>query len=111
MKGFNSDSSKNEKQLKSEVIASKIHKRDRRTLSVTSIISKLQKDAGKCYDNAKKSDADMVTLLSKENAIHKAVNRNQDTFKWLRGRSWKSKERGKKVNAQVAKDRWTRLHH
>ena len=53
----------------------------------------------------------MVTLLSKENAIHKAEKWNQDTFKWLRGGSWKSKERQKKVNAQVAKDRWTRLHH
>ena len=111
MKGFNWESSKNENQLKSEVIASKIHKRDRGALSVTSIISKLPKDAGKCYDNAKKPDADMVTLLSKGNAIHKAVNRNQDTFKWLRGGSWKSTEREKKVNAQVAKDRWTRLHH
>ena len=111
MKGFNCESSKNENQLKSEVIASKIHKRDTRTLSVRSIISKRQKDAGKCYHNAKKPDADMVTLLSKGNAIHKAVKGNHDTFKWLRGGSWKSKEREKKVNAQVAKDRWTRLHH
>ena len=111
MKGFNCQSSKNEKQHKSEVIASKIHKRDRRISSVKSIISKLQKDAGKCYDNAKKPDADMVTLLSKGNAFHKAVKGNQDTFKWLTGGSWKAKEREKKVNAQVAKDRWTRLHH
>ena len=111
MKGFNCESTKNEKQLKSEVIASKIHKRDTKTLSVTSIISKRQKDAGKCYHNAKKPDADMVTLLSEGNAIHKAEKRNQDTFKWLRGGSSKSKEREKKVNAQVAKDRWTRWHH
>ena len=81
MKGFNCESSKNEKQYQSKVIASKIHKRDRRTSSVKSIISKLQKDAGKCYDNANKPHADMVTLLSKGNAIHKAVKGNQDTFK------------------------------
>ena len=60
---------------------------------------------------SKKPDADMVTLLSKGNAIQKAEKRNQDTFKWLRRGSWKSKERQKKVNAQVAKERWTRLHH
>ena len=81
MKGFNCKSRKNEKQHKSEVIASKIHKRDRRISSVKSIISKLQKDPGKCYGNAKKTDADMVTLLSKGNAFHKAVKGNQDTFK------------------------------
>ena len=52
----------------------------------------------------KKPDADMVTLLSKGNAIHKVVKGNHDTFKWLRGGSWKSKEREKKVNAQVAKE-------
>ena len=39
------------------------------------------------------------------------IKGNKGTFKWLRGESWKSKEREKKVNAQVAKDRWTRLHH
>ena len=53
MKGFDCESSKNEKQHKSEVIASKTHQRHRRTSSVKSIISKLQKDAGKCYDNPK----------------------------------------------------------
>ena len=53
----------------------------------------------------------MVTLLSKGNVFHKVIKGNKGTFKWLRGGSWKSKEREKKVNAQVAKDRWTRLHH
>ena len=81
-----------------------MHKRDRRTSSVKSIISKLQKDAGKCYDNAKKPDADMVTLLSKGNVFHKVIKGNKGTFKWLRGGSWKSKEREKKVNAQVVKE-------
>ena len=108
MKGFNCQSSKNEKQHKSEVIASKIHKRDRRISSVKSIISKLQKDAEKCYDNGKKPDADMVTLIKRK---CKVIKRNKDTFKWLRGASWKSKESEKKVNAQVVQDRWTTLHH
>ena len=111
MKGFNCPSSKNEKQHKSEVIASKIHKRDRRISSVKSIISKLQKDAEKCYDNAKKPDADMVTLWSKGNAFHKVIKGNKDTFKWLTEGTWKAKETEEKVNAKVAKDRWTRLHH
>ena len=69
MKGFNCQSSKNEKQHKSEVIASKIHKRDRRISSVKSIISKLLKYAEQSYDNAKKPDADVLTLLSKGNAF------------------------------------------
>ena len=62
MKGFNCQSSKNEKQHKSQVIASKIYKRDRRISSVKSINSKLHKDAEKCFDNAKNPDADMVTF-------------------------------------------------
>ena len=98
MKDSNWQSSKNEKQHKSEVIASKIHKRVRRISSLKSSISKLQKDAGKCYDNAKKPDADMVTLLSKGNAFCKVIKGSKDTFKWLREGSWKSKEREKKVN-------------
>ena len=111
MKAFNCQSSKNDKQHKSELIASKIHHRNRRISSVKSIISKLQKDAEKCYDNPKKPDADMVTLSSKGNVFPKVIKGHKDTFKWLRGERWKSKEREKKVNAQVAKDRWTRLHH
>ena len=62
MKGFKYQSSKSEKQHKSEVIASKIHKTDSRISSVRSIISKLHKDPEKCFDNAKKPDADMVTF-------------------------------------------------
>ena len=81
MKGFNCQSSKNEKQHKSEVIASKIRKRDRRISSVKSIISKLHKDAEKCFDNAKKPDADMVTLLSKGNVFDKVIKGNKGTFK------------------------------
>ena len=81
MKGFNCQSSKNEKQHKSEVIASKIRKRDRRISSVKLIISKLHKDPEKCFDNAKKPDADMVSLLSKGNVFHKVIKGNKGTFK------------------------------
>ena len=80
MKGFKYQSSKSEKQHRSEVIASKIHKTDSRISSVRSIISKLHKDAEKCFDNAKKSDADMVTLLSKGNVFHKVIKGNKGTF-------------------------------
>ena len=81
MKAFNCQSSKNDKQHKSELIASKIHHRNRRISSVKSIISKLQKDPEKCYDNPKKPDADMVTLSSKGNVFRKVIKGNKDTFK------------------------------
>ena len=76
-----------------------------------SIVTKLQKDAGKCYDNAKKLETDIVTHLSKGNTLVKGTKGNKDTFKWLREGSWKSTEREKKVNGQVAKGWWTGLHH
>ena len=76
-----------------------------------SIVTKLQKDAEKCGDNAKKLDTDIVTHLSKGNTLVKWIKGNKDTFKWLREGSWKSTEREKKVNAQVAKGTWTGLHH
>ena len=75
------------------------------------MVTKLQKDAEKCDDNAKKPNADIDTLLTKGNASVKAIKGNKDTFKWLREGSWKSTEREKKVNAQVAKGTWTGLHH
>ena len=53
----------------------------------------------------------MVTLWSKGNAFHKVIKGNKDTFKWLTEGTWKAKETEEKVNAKVAKDRWTRLHH
>ena len=53
----------------------------------------------------------MATLLSKGNAICKAIKENKDTSKGLQRQSWKSKKRENKVNAQVARDTWTRLHH
>ena len=81
MKDFNCPSSKNERQHKSKVTASKTHKRDRRISSVKSIVTKLQKDAGKCYDNAKKLETDIVTHLSKGNTLVKGTKGNKDTFK------------------------------
>ena len=81
MKDFNCPSSKNKRQHESKVIASKTHKRDRRISSVKSMVTKLQKDAEKCYDNAKKPNADIDTLLTKGNASVKAIKGNKDTFK------------------------------
>ena len=81
MKDFNCPSSKNKRQHKSKVIASKTLKRDRRISSVKSMVTKLQKDAEKCYDNAKKPNADIDTLLTKGNASVKAIKGNKDTFK------------------------------
>ena len=46
-----------------------------------SMVTKLQKDAEKCYDNAKKPNADIDTLLTKGNASVKAIKGNKDTFK------------------------------
>ena len=81
MRGFKYQSRKNEKQHKSEVIASKIYKTDKRISNVKSIISKIHKDAVQCFDNTKKPDADMVTLLSKGNVFHKVIKGNKCTFK------------------------------
>ena len=81
MKGFNCQSRKRKKQHKSEVIATKIHKSGRRISSVKSINSKLHKDPEKCFDNAKKPDVDMVSLLSKGNVFHKVIKGNKGTFK------------------------------
>ena len=67
--------------------------RERKISSVKSTISKLEKDAGKCCGNAE------VTKAKK------------DSFKRFREGSWKSKEREKKVNEQVVKDRWTSLYY
>ena len=67
------DAVESEKQQISEVIENKIHERERKISSVKSTISKLEKDADKCYDNAEKPDADMTTLLSKGNAFRKSI--------------------------------------
>ena len=65
--------------------------------SVKSTISKLEKDAVKCYDNTEKPDVDMATILSKGNPFRKSIKEKKEVEK--------SKEREKKVNMQVVKDR------
>ena len=67
------DTIESEKQQRSEVVESKIHERERKISSVKSTISKLEKDADGCYDNAEKPDVDMATLLSKGNAFQKSI--------------------------------------
>ena len=88
-----------------------MHDKERKISSVKSTISKFGKDVDECYDNAEKPDADMATLLSKGNAFRESIKKKKRKFKWFRGGSWKSKEREKKVNMQVLKDRWTRLYY
>ena len=75
------DTIKSEKQQKSEVIESKIRERDRKISSVKSTISKLKEHADCCYDNAGKPDADMATLLLKENSFQKSTKEKKKFFK------------------------------
>ena len=67
------NTTKSEKQQRSEVIESKIHEKERKISIVKSTISKLEKDVDECYDNAEKLGADMATLLSKGNAFRKSI--------------------------------------
>ena len=50
-----------------------MHERERKISSVSSSISKLDKDADECYDNAEKPDACTATPLSTGNAFRKPL--------------------------------------
>ena len=50
-----------------------MHERERKISSVSSSISKLDKDADECHDNAEKPDACMATPLSTGNAFRKPL--------------------------------------
>ena len=67
------DTIESEKQQRLKVIESKIHERERKISIVKSTISKLEKVADECYDNAEKLDVDIATLLSKGKAFWKSI--------------------------------------
>ena len=67
------DTTESEKQQRLKVIESKIHERERKISIVKSTISKLEKVADECYDNAENLDVDIATLLSKGKAFRKSI--------------------------------------
>ena len=67
---------------RSDIIECKIHERERKISGVKSTISKLEKDAGECYDNAEKPDVDWP-LLSKGNAFRKSIKEKKVVLKDL----------------------------
>ena len=91
------DTIESEKQQRSEVIKSKVHKKERKISSVKSTISKLEKDADECYDNAEKPDADMTTRVSKANAFQKLMREKKIVLNDLEKKVENLKKRKKEL--------------